>query len=168
MGSCFGTVSHMLWLHSLKYNSTIFEYMIAREMENPTTARLWRLLLACSITPQIRHPQTLTSSHPHILNQTFSNNSSHPRAQILRQCFSFPHQESDWHAEVIEDLLLRAEDHDLTSIVALIRGGEAMALGVNEAFPCAMSVHAKGPELLYVCDFALASEGISSSSVWIA
>jgi uracil phosphoribosyltransferase/phosphoserine phosphatase/adenylate kinase len=33
-----------------------------------------------------------------------------------------------------------------TSIVALMRGGEAMALGVNEAFPSAMFVHAKRPE----------------------
>ncbi|CAZ84860.1 unnamed protein product [Tuber melanosporum] len=33
-----------------------------------------------------------------------------------------------------------------TSIVALMRGGEAMALGVNDAFPRAMFVHAKRPE----------------------
>jgi uracil phosphoribosyltransferase/phosphoserine phosphatase/adenylate kinase len=33
-----------------------------------------------------------------------------------------------------------------TSIVALMRGGEAMAFGVNEAFPSAMFVHAKRPE----------------------
>ncbi|RPA92079.1 hypothetical protein L873DRAFT_1711496 [Choiromyces venosus 120613-1] len=33
-----------------------------------------------------------------------------------------------------------------TSIVALMRGGEAMAFGVNEAFPRAMFVHAKRPE----------------------
>jgi uracil phosphoribosyltransferase len=33
-----------------------------------------------------------------------------------------------------------------TSIVALMRGGEAMALGVNEAFPRAMFVHAKRPK----------------------
>ena len=33
MESCFGIVSHMLWLHSLKYNSMIFEYMIAREKQ---------------------------------------------------------------------------------------------------------------------------------------
>jgi len=33
-----------------------------------------------------------------------------------------------------------------TSIVALMRGGEAMALGVNEAFPLAMFVHASSPE----------------------
>jgi len=33
-----------------------------------------------------------------------------------------------------------------TSIVALMRGGEPMALGVNDAFPCAMFVHAKRPE----------------------
>ncbi|PMD32832.1 hypothetical protein L207DRAFT_440266 [Hyaloscypha variabilis F] len=33
-----------------------------------------------------------------------------------------------------------------TSIVALMRGGEAMAFGVNEAFPSAMFVHAKHPE----------------------
>ena len=33
-----------------------------------------------------------------------------------------------------------------TSLVALLRGGEAMALGVNEAFPSAMFVHAKRPE----------------------
>ena len=32
-----------------------------------------------------------------------------------------------------------------TSIVALMRGGEAMALGVNDAFPLAMFVHAKDP-----------------------
>jgi len=34
----------------------------------------------------------------------------------------------------------------MTSIAALARGGEAMALGVNDAFPCAMFVHAKSPE----------------------
>jgi uracil phosphoribosyltransferase/adenylate kinase/phosphoserine phosphatase len=33
-----------------------------------------------------------------------------------------------------------------TSIVALMRGGEAMAFGVNEAFPLAMFIHANGPE----------------------
>jgi len=33
-----------------------------------------------------------------------------------------------------------------TSIVALMRGGEAMALGVNEAFPRATFIHAKRPE----------------------
>ena len=33
-----------------------------------------------------------------------------------------------------------------TSIVALMRGGEAMALGVNEAFPLAMFVHASRPD----------------------
>ncbi|KAG9232539.1 uracil phosphoribosyltransferase-domain-containing protein [Amylocarpus encephaloides] len=33
-----------------------------------------------------------------------------------------------------------------TSIVALMRGGEAMAFGVNEAFPSAMFVHATRPE----------------------
>jgi uracil phosphoribosyltransferase/phosphoserine phosphatase len=33
-----------------------------------------------------------------------------------------------------------------TSIVALMRGGEAMALGVNEAFPLAMFVHASQPD----------------------
>ena len=33
-----------------------------------------------------------------------------------------------------------------TSIVALMRGGEAMALGVNEAFPLAMFIHASRPE----------------------
>ena len=33
-----------------------------------------------------------------------------------------------------------------TSIVALMRGGEAMAFGVNETFPSAMFVHAKRPE----------------------
>jgi len=33
-----------------------------------------------------------------------------------------------------------------TSIVALMRGGEPMAFGVNEAFPTAMFVHAKNPE----------------------
>jgi uracil phosphoribosyltransferase len=33
-----------------------------------------------------------------------------------------------------------------TSIVALMRGGEAMALGVNEAFPLAMFVHASHPD----------------------
>jgi uracil phosphoribosyltransferase len=32
-----------------------------------------------------------------------------------------------------------------TSIVALMRGGEPMALGVNDAFPLAMFVHAKSP-----------------------
>jgi hypothetical protein len=36
MGSCFSIVSHILWLHSLKYNFMMFEYMIAREMEGPT------------------------------------------------------------------------------------------------------------------------------------
>ena len=33
-----------------------------------------------------------------------------------------------------------------TLIVALMRGGEAMALGVNEAFPLAMFIHANAPE----------------------
>lgn len=33
-----------------------------------------------------------------------------------------------------------------TSIVALMRGGEAMALGVNDAFPLAMFVHASHPD----------------------
>jgi len=33
-----------------------------------------------------------------------------------------------------------------TLIVALMRGGEAMAFGVNDAFPLAMFVHAKRPE----------------------
>jgi uracil phosphoribosyltransferase/soluble P-type ATPase len=33
-----------------------------------------------------------------------------------------------------------------TSIVALMRGGEAMALGVNDAFPLAMFVHARQPD----------------------
>ena len=33
-----------------------------------------------------------------------------------------------------------------TSIVALMRGGEAMALGVNDAFPLAMFVHASRPD----------------------
>jgi hypothetical protein len=40
-----------------------------------------------------------------------------------------------------------------TSIVALMRGGEAMALDINEAFPCAMSVYAKRLE-----DIELATE----------
>jgi hypothetical protein len=91
-----------------------------------------------------------------------------------------PHQDSDWHAEVVEDLLPRAEGHDLTSIVALIRGGEAMALGVNlhiywHSFRILPPVTESDPvpspfvyKRLYVCDFALASEGFSSSSVWTA
>jgi uracil phosphoribosyltransferase/adenylate kinase len=33
-----------------------------------------------------------------------------------------------------------------TSIVALMRGGEAMALGVNDAFPRAMFIHASSPD----------------------
>lgn len=33
-----------------------------------------------------------------------------------------------------------------TSIIALMRGGEAMALGVNDAFPLAMFVHASRPD----------------------
>ncbi|KAI9776078.1 MAG: hypothetical protein M1839_000591 [Geoglossum umbratile] len=33
-----------------------------------------------------------------------------------------------------------------TSIVALMRGGEAMALGVNEVFPLAMFIHASRPD----------------------
>lgn len=33
-----------------------------------------------------------------------------------------------------------------TSIVALMRGGEAMALGVNDAFPLAMFIHARRPD----------------------
>jgi uracil phosphoribosyltransferase/phosphoserine phosphatase/adenylylsulfate kinase-like enzyme len=33
-----------------------------------------------------------------------------------------------------------------TSIIALMRGGEPMALGVNDAFPLAMFVHAKSPD----------------------
>jgi uracil phosphoribosyltransferase/phosphoserine phosphatase len=39
---------------------------------------------------------------------------------------------------------LRDEHHTL--IVALMRGGEPMAFGVNDAFPQAMFVHAKGPK----------------------
>jgi uracil phosphoribosyltransferase/phosphoserine phosphatase/adenylate kinase len=37
-------------------------------------------------------------------------------------------------------------NEEKTSIVALMRGGEPMAFGVNEAFPTAMFVHAKNPE----------------------
>ena len=33
-----------------------------------------------------------------------------------------------------------------TSIVALMRGGESMALGVNDALPLAMFVHASRPD----------------------
>ena len=33
-----------------------------------------------------------------------------------------------------------------TTIVALMRGGEPMAFGVNDAFPLAMFVHASGPD----------------------
>jgi len=37
-------------------------------------------------------------------------------------------------------------DEQQTSIVALMRGGEPMALGVNDAFPLAMLVHASCPD----------------------
>jgi uracil phosphoribosyltransferase len=40
----------------------------------------------------------------------------------------------------------RLSHEQQTSIVALMRGGEAMALGVNEAFPLAMFVHASRPD----------------------
>lgn len=39
----------------------------------------------------------------------------------------------------------RLSNEHQTSIVALMRGGEAMAFGVNEAFPLAMFVHASRP-----------------------
>jgi uracil phosphoribosyltransferase len=39
----------------------------------------------------------------------------------------------------------RLRSEKLTLIVALMRGGEPMALGVNDAFPLAMFVHAKNP-----------------------
>lgn len=40
----------------------------------------------------------------------------------------------------------RLLDEEQTVIVAMMRGGEPMALGVSEAFPAAMFVHAKTPE----------------------
>ena len=40
----------------------------------------------------------------------------------------------------------RLLDEEKTVIVAMMRGGEPMALGVSEAFPAAMFVHAKTPE----------------------
>ncbi|KAK6332932.1 hypothetical protein TWF718_010760 [Orbilia javanica] len=40
----------------------------------------------------------------------------------------------------------RLRDEGMTLIVALMRGGEPMALGVNDAFPSAMFLHAKNPE----------------------
>lgn len=40
----------------------------------------------------------------------------------------------------------RLLDEEKTVIVALMRGGEPMALGVSEAFPAAMFVHANVPE----------------------
>jgi uracil phosphoribosyltransferase/phosphoserine phosphatase/adenylate kinase len=39
----------------------------------------------------------------------------------------------------------RLRNERQTSIVALMRGGEPMALGVNDAFPLAMFIHAKNP-----------------------
>lgn len=42
----------------------------------------------------------------------------------------------------------RLLDEEKTAIVALMRGGEPMALGVSEAFPAAMFVHANKPEEL--------------------
>ncbi|KAF7551433.1 hypothetical protein G7Z17_g5009 [Cylindrodendrum hubeiense] len=39
----------------------------------------------------------------------------------------------------------RLYDEEKTSIIALMRGGEPMALGVNEAFPLAMFIHATRP-----------------------
>ncbi|OCL13444.1 hypothetical protein AOQ84DRAFT_372188 [Glonium stellatum] len=40
----------------------------------------------------------------------------------------------------------RLSHEQQTSIVALMRGGEAMALGVNDAFPLAMFIHASRPD----------------------
>ncbi|KAK2052200.1 uracil phosphoribosyltransferase [Colletotrichum caudatum] len=40
----------------------------------------------------------------------------------------------------------RLLDEDGTAVVALMRGGEPMALGVSEAFPRSMFLHAGGPE----------------------
>lgn len=40
----------------------------------------------------------------------------------------------------------RLRDEEKTTIVALMRGGEPMALGVSEAFPAAMFVHANTPD----------------------
>ena len=40
----------------------------------------------------------------------------------------------------------RLRDEQQTLIVALLRGGEPMAFGVNDAFPLAMFVHAKKPD----------------------
>ncbi|KAK1589960.1 uracil phosphoribosyltransferase-domain-containing protein [Colletotrichum navitas] len=40
----------------------------------------------------------------------------------------------------------RLLNEDSTAVVALMRGGEPMALGVSEAFPKAMFLHAGGPE----------------------
>lgn len=54
--------------------------------------------------------------------------------------YSIPHVQG--HATT-GHRLLREQD---TTIVALMRGGEPMAFGVNEAFPLAMFLHAKTPE----------------------
>lgn len=40
----------------------------------------------------------------------------------------------------------RLRNEKKTSIVALMRGGEPMAFGINEAFPTAMFIHAKRPQ----------------------
>ncbi|KAF9636600.1 putative uracil phosphoribosyltransferase protein [Lasiodiplodia theobromae] len=40
----------------------------------------------------------------------------------------------------------RLQHEKRTTIVALMRGGEPMAMGVNDVFPLAMFVHANGPE----------------------
>ncbi|KAK3392207.1 uracil phosphoribosyltransferase-domain-containing protein [Sordaria brevicollis] len=54
--------------------------------------------------------------------------------------FSIPHVQG--HSTVGHRLLHEKD----TTIVALMRGGEPMAFGVNEAFPLAMFLHAKNPE----------------------
>jgi uracil phosphoribosyltransferase/phosphoserine phosphatase len=50
------------------------------------------------------------------------------------------------HVQVHQTSGYRLRNEKNTSIVALMRGGEPMAQGVNEAFPSAMFIHAKNPE----------------------
>ncbi|KAK1774833.1 uracil phosphoribosyltransferase-domain-containing protein [Copromyces sp. CBS 386.78] len=54
--------------------------------------------------------------------------------------YSIPHVQGH---KTIGHRLLHEQD---TTIVALMRGGEPMAFGVNDAFPLAMFLHAKAPE----------------------
>ncbi|KAF3158432.1 hypothetical protein TWF106_002603 [Orbilia oligospora] len=54
--------------------------------------------------------------------------------------YSIPHVQGN------ETTGYRLRNEKSTLIVALMRGGEPMALGVNDAFPSAMFLHAKNPE----------------------